>query len=116
MIMRGPPTLSGEAGVQYTSVGQSASLACTATAVPRVQAFTWTLDGRELGSPQGHFSLVESQAGSVMRSNLVISSVEREHFGTYRCAARNTMGEAVMEIQLRPVGEAISHSWINRYN
>ena len=44
--------------------------------------------------------------GSVMRSSLVLASVTASSFGLYSCRARNQLGEAVLQLTLRPVGES----------
>ena len=41
-----------------------------------------------------------------MRSSLVLASVTASSFGLYSCRARNQLGEAVLQLTLRPVGES----------
>ena len=51
VIMRGPPTIRAAREVAHADVGQSVSLVCEATAVPRIKGFQWSFQGRELGVP-----------------------------------------------------------------
>ena len=48
-----------------------------------------------------------------MRSSLVLASVTASSFGLYSCRARNQLGEAVLQLTLRPVGE--SSKYLHRY-
>ena len=107
VIMRGPPTIRAAREVAHADVGQSVSLVCEATAVPRIKGFQWSFQGRELGVPsqKTNISIVESQQGNEIRSTLIIAKLGENNFGDYRCRVSNQMGEAVLKIKLRPVGK-----------
>ena len=91
--MRGPPTIRPAREVTHADVGQSVSLVCEATAVPRIKGFQWSFQGRELGVPsqKTNISIVESQQGNVIRSTLIIAKLGENNFGDYRCRVSNQM-------------------------
>ena len=105
--MKGPPSIISGNETLFGKVGNSYHIICEAEAVPRIKSFQWTFKGKDLSviNPiSDEYTIVDTEHGRIRRSSLIIESVTSQHFGEYRCSARNDLGVTGSVILFKPSG------------
>lgn len=83
-------------GLEVNSTGVSVTLQCRATNEGEV--IHWLKDGARIGAAALSGVDISMTPGAGGSSTLTISSYATTHAGTYRCASRSVLSQAVVEV------------------
>ncbi|KHJ92494.1 immunoglobulin I-set domain protein [Oesophagostomum dentatum] len=99
LLVTFPPLMQAKTPTVRVSPGALARLVCTAESWPRPDV-TWDKDGQQIFDSDNYATsqTVSGQYHSV--HVLEIRRVEKHHYGSYRCTARNDNGEHFADIDL----------------
>ncbi|XP_035899953.1 irregular chiasm C-roughest protein-like isoform X1 [Anopheles stephensi] len=99
--LKGPPAIRSPRQ-QYGSMNDNAQIQCDAISIPKAKQVIWTYNGLELTSENDH-TILENSSPEGVRSTLIISKSQRQHFGVYNCTVLNEYGSDSLEIQFAPM-------------
>uniref|UniRef100_A0A182M1Q9 Ig-like domain-containing protein n=1 Tax=Anopheles culicifacies TaxID=139723 RepID=A0A182M1Q9_9DIPT len=99
--LKGPPTIRSPRQ-QYGSVNDNSQIQCDAISIPKAKQVIWTYNGLEVNSENDH-TILENPSPEGVRSTLIISKSQRQHFGVYNCTVLNEYGSDSLEIQFAPM-------------
>ncbi|XP_065202863.1 irregular chiasm C-roughest protein-like isoform X2 [Planococcus citri] len=88
-------------GIQYSMLGDTVRLECSAYSVPMPERTTWSFNGQEIGPNHQDYAVLEDPLPEGVKSTLIIKEARLEHYGTYNCSVTNQYGTDVADITLK---------------
>ncbi|WKX88712.1 hypothetical protein Q1695_008382 [Nippostrongylus brasiliensis] len=99
LLVTFPPLIQAKTGVVRVPLGGMARLVCTAESWPRPDV-TWDKEGHQIFDSD-NYATSQSVAGQYHSVHVLeIRQVQKHHYGSYRCTARNDNGIHFADVDL----------------